>query len=177
VPLTDSQVGMIGEHLLCAHLVHGSDGALDVFRPSVDDDHRDLAVGRRGAVRTAYVQVKTSRGPDAKGRILAAARWPKGSVYEHPAYLYAVVVVSGVAIVSSWLVPSADFNRLAYHEMAGPRHVRLIMQAYLEREDRWAPFRLPPEQLGADLLGRLDNLAASNLLLTLPPRGAESMGG
>jgi hypothetical protein len=174
MPLTDSQVGMIGEHLLCANLVHGSDGALDVFRPSVDDDHRDLAVGRRGAIGTAYVQVKTSRGPDAKGRILAAARWPKDSVYEHPAYLYAVLVVSGVAITNSWVVPSPDFNRLAYREAAGPRHVRLIMEAYLEREDRWAPFRLPPQRLGADLLERLDDLAAARLLLTLPPRMART---
>ena len=170
MPLTDSQVGMIGEHLLCAYLVQGSDGSLDVFRPSVDDDHRDLAVGRRGGIPTAYMQVKTSRGPDARGRILAAARWPKDAVYEHPAYLYAVLVVPRVAITCSWLVPSPDFNRLAYHEAAGPAHVRLIMEAYVEREDRWAPFRLPPPDLGSRLLERLDSLASANLRLTRPPR-------
>jgi hypothetical protein len=85
-----------------------------------------------------------------------------------------VLVVSGVAIAHSWVVPSPDFNLLAYHEAAGPRHVRLIMEAYLEREDRWAAFRLPPQRLGADLLERLDNLAASRLLLTLPPRVART---
>src|SRR5262245_17022780 len=156
VPLTDAQVGAIGEQLFCAYAVWTSDGLLEAFRPVVDEDHVDVALRRRDVPGwIAFVQVKTTL--TRKARFEARTTYPAGAVLEDDAFLYALLQLEGPAIERCWLVPSAEFNRLATRGRAGEGHVQLVAWVHTNQQDAWSPFQVPPELIGQ----RLEALIAS----------------
>jgi hypothetical protein len=134
-----------------------SDGELELFTPVADDDHVDATAGRRGGVPAIAIQVKTAREVDRNGSVEATADYPLGRVREHPAFLYAVLLLTSVRIESAWLVPSPDFNRLAYRRTAGDREI-LEFRGDPSRDDRYSIFRVPPLELGPRLLTVIDSL-------------------
>jgi hypothetical protein len=87
----------------------------------------------------------------------AKASYPPGSVRQHPAFLYAVVLLSSVTIDAIWLVPSPDFNRLVYRTVSRGKEV-LEFRAYPSREDKFSNFRVPPLEVGPRLLAIIDSL-------------------
>lgn len=157
--LTSLRKGLMGEHLLMAALALSSDGMLEMFRPDVDDDHVDMAAGRRGLSPELKIQVKTALTVNRKGLVVARAAFSSGEVIEHPRLIYGIVYVVGVCIATGWIVPSVDFNRLAYRG-AGKRGkgVELQFMAHPTRVDAWARFRCQPTELGPRMLALIDGL-------------------
>src|SRR5579859_2584559 len=112
--LTSTQTGLAGEQQFASCVMLTSNGALELFKPMVDDDHTDLATGRRGAVPALAIQVKTALSVDRHGLVVARAAFPSGEAREHPRFIYGIIRILEAAIATGWIVPSADFNRLAY---------------------------------------------------------------
>ena len=152
-------LGRAGELALALYGLVTSDGELALFTPVADDDHVDATGGRRGGIPAIAIQVKTSRDVDKSGQVEARASFPAGHVREHPAFIYAVLLLDldSVTIAASWLVPSADFNRLAYRNVDGARE-SLSLRAYPTRDDACSKFRVPPLELGPRLLSIIDSL-------------------
>ncbi len=152
-----TQVGRAGELALALYALVSSDGELELFTPVSDDDHVDVTAGRRGGIPALAIQVKTTPRLDANGMVEANAFFDHGRVREHPAFLYAILLMRSVAIEAAWIVPSPDFNRLAYRIV---RHERdaFEFRAYPDRADRWAPYRVDPLKLGPHLLSVIDSL-------------------
>jgi hypothetical protein len=167
-----TQLGRAGELALDLYAIVSSDGELQLFTPVADDDHVDATAGRRGNVPAIAIQVKTVREVDRSGLVEAKAGYPAGQIREHPAFLYAVLLLPSVTIESAWLIPSPDFNRLAYRVAAGDR-VQLEFRAYPSRDDRYTAFRVPPLAIGPRLLAVIDSLPEH-----IPPhvvRGVEGL--
>src|SRR5450759_765047 len=118
-----TQLGRAGELALDLYAMVSSDGELQLFTPVADDDHVDATAGRRGSVPAIAIQVKTVREVDRTGLVEAKADYRVGQIREHPAFLYAVLLLPSVTIESAWLVPSTDFNRIAYHVASGDREI------------------------------------------------------
>lgn len=116
-----SQVGRAGELALTLAALVTSDGQVELFAPVVDDDHVDLVASVRGGLPALAIQVKTAAHLDAAGEVEARASYPAGEVREHPRFVYAVLLLEGVEIGACWLVPSPDFNRLAYRQVSAGR--------------------------------------------------------
>ena len=152
-----TQLGRAGELALDLYAMVSSDGELQLFTPVADDDHVDATAGRRGDVPAIAIQVKTVREVDRGGLVEAKADYPVGHIREHPAFLYAVLLMPSVAIESAWLIPSPDFNRIAYRVAAGDR-VQLEFRADPARDDRYSTFRVPPLEIGPRLLTVIDSL-------------------
>jgi hypothetical protein len=152
-----TQVGRAGELALALYAMVTSDGELQLFTPVADDDHVDATAGRRGGVPAIAIQVKTTPGVDRTGLAEAKADYPVGRIREHPAFLYAVLLLSSVTIETLWLVPSPDFNRIAYRTKSGNRE-RLEFRGDPLREDRYSTFRVPPLEIGPRLLAIIDSL-------------------
>ena len=153
MPLSDTQVGRSGEQLLAAIATLTSDGELEFYRPETDDDHRDLEVGRKGHLGAAYVQVKTRRqvGPD--GYLRVHVEFPTGQPIDHPAFIYAVLLIDQTGIEAAWLVASPDFNRLAEQSRNSAGILQLNFYAHpANPDDRWASYRYAASQLGPALL-------------------------
>jgi hypothetical protein len=149
-----------------------SDGELQLFTPVADDDHIDATAGRRGGVPAIAIQVKTAGALDRSGLVEATANYPVGHVREHRAFLYAVLLLASVRIDAAWLLPSPDFNRLAYRRTAGDREI-LEFRGDPIREDRYSTFRVPVLEIGPQLLSAIDSLEEA-IPLHLA-RGAEGL--
>jgi hypothetical protein len=152
-----TQLGRAGELALDLYAMVSSDGELELFSPIADDDHVDATAGRRGGVPAIAIQVKTVRALDRDGLVEAKADYPAGHVREHPAFLYAVLMLPSVAIEAAWLVPSPDFNRIVYRVAVGDR-VRLEFRGDPSREDRFSSFRVQALEIGPRLLAVIDAL-------------------
>jgi hypothetical protein len=153
-----TQLGRAGELALDLYAMVSSDGELQLFTPVADDDHVDATAGRRGSVPAIAIQVKTVREVDRTGLVEAKADYRVGQIREHPAFLYAVLLLPSVTIESAWLVPSPDFNRIAYHVASGDREI-LEFRADPSRDDHYSTFRVPPLEIGPRLLAVIDSLA------------------
>lgn len=153
MPMSDVQAGVLGESLLTAYCLRTTDGELEIFRPASDDDHRDFEVNRKSGFGGLWVQVKTAIRTN-RGRVLAHTTFRSAPLAD-PRFVYAVLYVPELTIDASWLVRSDDFNRLAYAEPEKGGGTGLTFEAYLDRNDAWARFRVPPDQLGPALLSLL----------------------
>lgn len=158
-----TQQGRVGELALALYAMVSTDGALELFTPVSDSDHVDVTAGRHGGIPAIAVQVKTTPRLDGNGTVEARAVYAKGHLREHPAFLYVVLLMSSIAIEHAWVVPSPDFNRLAYDIEDGKTEV-LEFHAYADREDKWTPYQVAAMDIGPHLLGVIDSLTE-----TIPP--------
>ncbi|HEV2033052.1 MAG TPA: hypothetical protein VGU71_02465 [Candidatus Dormibacteraeota bacterium] len=152
-----TEVGRAGELAMALYAMVSSDGELQLFTPVADDDHVDATAGRRGGVPAIAIQVKAAPKVDRSGSVEARASYPVGRVREHPAFLYAVLLLSSVTIKSAWIIPSPDFNRIAYRHTASRREI-LEFRGNPVRDDRYSTFRVPPLEIGPRLLAVIDSL-------------------
>ncbi len=157
--LTATQRGTAGEQLFAACVTLSSAGDLELFKPLTDDDHTDITAGRRGKVPALAIQIKAALTLDRQSLAVARMAYPDGKPREHPAFLYAILYVAEASVDTAWVVPSADFNRLAYRG-AGRRGkgIELQFMASPTRDDRWAAFRCGRLDLGPRLIARIDSL-------------------
>src|SRR5260370_14058665 len=155
--MAKTELGRAGELAVALYWMVSSDGELQLFTPVADDDHVDATAGRRGGVPAIAIQVKTAREVDRNGLVEAKADYPAGHVREHPAFLYAVLLLSSVSIQSAWLIPSPDFNRIAYRNTAGDREI-LEFRGDPLRYHRYSGFPVPPLEIGPRLLTMIDSL-------------------
>jgi hypothetical protein len=164
--LTATQRGTAGEELFAACVTLTSDGDLELYKPLTDDDHTDISAGHRGKVPAVAIQIKTALKIDRQGFAVARMAFPEGKAREHPAFLYAIVYVIDATIQTAWIVPSADFNRLAYRG-AGRRGkgIELQFMASPTRIDKWSGFRCGRPEVGSRLTSLIDALPAGP-----PPR-------
>jgi len=132
-----TELGRAGELAIALYSIVSSDGELQLFTPVADDDHVDATAGRRGGMPAIAIQVKTARDVDRNGLVEAKADYPAGRVREHPAFLYAVLLLTSVTVECVWLIPSPDFNRIAYRRTAGEREI-LEFRGDPLRDDRYA---------------------------------------
>lgn len=135
-----TQIGRAGELALALYAMVSSNGDLEMFTPVADDDHVDATAGRRRGLPAIAIQVKTAPTVDKDGLAEAKASYPAGKVREHPAFLYAVLLLKSVTIEALWLVPSPDFNRLVYVTTARGKEI-LEFRAHPSRQDKFAEFR------------------------------------
>lgn len=109
-------------------------------------------VGRRDEPGTFYVQVKTADRLTGKGLVQAHAKFARDlPPLEDPAFVYAVILLSGIGIGRLWVVPSAEFNRLAYRATTPTGELELHFRARPEGGDAWAPHLVDPHDLAARL--------------------------
>jgi hypothetical protein len=111
-------LGTLVELMVEAEILAGSGGRLISSRLEPDVDHRDLVVAEVGGYGALWLQVKGTTHPDREGRVVAFANYPADAIPESARLLYLVCLLDlqQHLLARLWLVPSADFNRLAYRE-------------------------------------------------------------
>jgi hypothetical protein len=158
--LEGSALGALVELMVEAEILAGSGGRLLPSRVEPDVDHRDIVVAEVGGFGALWLQVKGTTHPDSQGRIVAFANYPVHAIPENARLLYLVglVDVEQHLLARTWLVPSADFNRLAYRERSPrPGRVTLQFSCIAKGDPRWDRFEVPRLELGA----RLEPLVAA----------------
>ena len=153
--LEGTTLGTLVELMVEAEILAGSDGRLIPSRMEPDVDHRDIVVAEVGGFGSLWLQVKGTTHPDSEGRIVAFANYPINAIPESSRLLYLVCLlhVEQHLLARTWLVPSADFNHLAYRERS-PRAGRVTLQfsCLASGDGRWDRFEVPRLDLGARLV-------------------------
>ncbi len=158
-----------------AEILAGSDGRLVPSKMEPDVDHRDLFVTDVGGFGALWIQVKGSAHADREGRVVAFANYPVDAIPESARLLYIVCLadLEQHLLARLWLVPSADFNRLAYRER-DERQGRVTLQfsCLASGDPRWDAFEVPRLELGRRLepLVRHAGPATSGELMALRER-------
>ena len=140
-----------------AEILAGSEGRLIPSRMEPDVDHRDLVVADVGGFGALWLQVKGTAHQDGEGRVVAFANYRVDGIPESERLLYLVCLVDleQHMLARLWLIPSADFNRLAYRERDGdPARVTLQFSCRSRGDERWGSF----EVQRLELAGRLEPL-------------------
>lgn len=157
--LTNTQKGLAGEQIFGALVMLSSAGELELFKPIVDDDHTDIAIGRRGMVPALAIQVKSAFTLNRKNLAVAKMTFPEGKARQHPRFVYAILFVQNLSVEAAWIVRCTDFNRLASR---GPgtrgKGLELIFWASPTRDDKWATFRCNRFELGRKLMSVIESL-------------------
>ena len=152
--LDGSVLGSLVELMVEAEILAGSSGRLIPSRIEPDVDHRDLVVADVGGFGALWLQVKGTTHPDREGRIVAFANYPADAIPESPRLLYLVclVDVEQHLLARLWLVPSEDFNRIAYRERdARPGRVSLQFSCLAVGDPKRDRFEVARLDLGARL--------------------------
>lgn len=152
--LDGSTLGTLVELMVRADILAGSDGRLIPSRFEPDVDHRDLIVADVGGYGALWLQVKGTTHLDKEGRIVAFANYPAEAIPESARLLYLVCLLDlqQHLIARLWLVPSADFNRLAYREHSSrPGRVDLQFSCRAAGDERWDRFEVPRLELAVKL--------------------------
>ena len=158
--LEGTALGTLVELMVEAEVLAGSEGRLLPSRVEPDVDHRDIVVAEVGGFGALWLQVKGTTHPDGEGRIVAFANYPLDAIPESARLLYLVCLldVTQHLLARTWLVPSADFNQLAYRERSKRAgRVTLQFSCVAAGDARWDRFEVPRLELGA----RLEPLVAA----------------
>jgi hypothetical protein len=149
-----STFGTLIELMVRAEILAGSEGRLIPSRVDPDVDHRDLVVAEIGGYGALWLQVKGTIHPDREGRFVAMASYRVDAIPESARLLYLVCVLDPDqhVLARTWLVPSADFNRLAYREHdKRVGRVNLQFSCVASGDASWDQFEVPRLELGARL--------------------------
>jgi hypothetical protein len=168
--LEGTTLGTLVELMVEAEILAGSEGRLIPSRVEPDVDHRDIMVAEVGGYGAMWLQVKGTTHPDSEDRIVAFANYSVGAIPESVRLFYLVCLldVREHVLARIWLVPSADFNRLAYREhSARAGRVTLQFSCLASGDPRWDRFEVPRLALGA----RLEPIVSA-----LGPAKADEMG-
>jgi len=158
--LDGSTLGTLVELMVRAEILAGSDGRLIPSRFEPDVDHRDLIVADVGGYGAIWLQVKGTTHLDKEGRVVAFANYATDAIPENSRLLYLVCLLDlhQHLLARLWLVPSADFNRLAYREHSSRAgRVDLQFSCRASGDDRWGRFEVPR----LDLASRLEPLVGA----------------
>lgn len=152
--LEGSTLGTLVELMVEAEILAGSGGRLIPSRLEPDVDHRDLVVAEVGGYGALWLQVKGTTHPDREGRVVAFANYPADAIPESARLLYLVCLLDlqQHLLARLWLIPSADFNSLAYREhSARAGRVTLQFSCRAGGDERWDPFQVPRLELATRL--------------------------
>lgn len=152
--LEGSTLGTLVELMVRAEILAGSEGRLIPSRFEPDVDHRDLIVADVGGYGALWLQVKGTTHPDKEGRVVAFANYPADAIPESARLFYLVCLLDleQHVLARLWLVPSADFNRLAYREHSSrPDRITLQFSCLAAGDERWDQFEVPRLKLAAQL--------------------------
>ena len=165
--LEGTALGTLVELMVEAEILAGSDGRLIPSRMEPDVDHRDLVVADVGGFGALWIQVKGSAHPDHEGRVVAFANYRTDAIPESPRLFYLVCLMDleQHLLARLWLIPSADFNRLAYRERDAhhPERITLQFSCRAEGDERWEEFEVQRLKLGGALEPLVHAVGPTNL--------------
>ena len=167
--LEGSTLGTLVELMVRAEILAGSDGRLIPSRFEPDVDHRDLIVADVGGYGAIWLQVKGTTHPDKEGRVVAFANYSADAIPESTRLFYLVCLLDleQHLLARLWLVPSADFNRLAYREHSSRAgRVTLQFSCLAAGDERWDRFEVPRLELASvfePLVGALGGASLDEL--------------
>jgi hypothetical protein len=146
MPLSESRKGKVVETLIAAYLILGSDGAVNVSTPLVDDEGVDLVLNLSGEPKHLLLQVKSRFILTKKHTFRANIR---RASFKEREDLYLLFVFydkeeDGLGR-TMWLVPSREFKDKTKNQSEERRFI--VFSSRFNSNDMWKNYRLDKTDL------------------------------
>lgn len=139
-PMTQTQIGTIGEVTVAAQLMLGSEGRFSPFLPFADDDGIDLIVYDKvtGASLPVQVKARTSAKLGKSDTILFDVRRKTFSDHDGAFLLAILLDMTAGLIQRAWLIPMSELGSVA---RVGAEKLSITPSAKEGSQDRYTAFR------------------------------------
>ena len=159
IKISSKQKGDIAENRVAEIITLGSKGQLTCYTPNSDDDGIDLVVNPKGTIEPLFMQIKSRFGLQ-KGRFVQNVG--KTTFNSNP-YFYLLFIYfsqDSLEVEKLWLVPSMDFETVAYDKSAGKNYKSFyrISAGIKSQKDKWAGYSIDKAELGSSLQSLIKKL-------------------
>src|SRR5207248_962952 len=156
--LPNKLMGYVIECLVEAYVLLGAGGQLTTARPDSDVDHKDFIVDLLGGFQSIYLQVKGSANLHKHRTLEVCVDYANHKVMADPRllYVFGFLDIKSMSLTRIWLVPAADFRRLAPRTTLRNGRTRYTFQA--GKTGKWARYEIEPLSLGAHLVRYVHDL-------------------
>ena len=156
--LPNKLMGYVIECLVEAHILLGAGGRLTTARPDSDVDHKDFIVDLLGGFQSIYLQVKGSANLRKHGMVEVCVEYSHNKVMADPrlVYIFCFLDIKSMSLTRMWLIPAADFRRLA--PKTALRNGRTQYTFMAGNTGKWARYEIDPLSVGKQLVKYIDQL-------------------
>ncbi|RPF54432.1 hypothetical protein [Aquisalibacillus elongatus] len=152
--ISSKQKGDITESRVAELITLGSRGQLTCYTPSSDDDGIDIIVNAKGEFNTLYIQVKSRFNLNKKKRFVTNIGCKTFKSHSSFYIIFMYFSPKDLEVETVWLIPSKDFEQLAYLISEGKSHKSSYRFAANPKSeiDKWAKYKVDKSQLGQQIL-------------------------
>lgn len=158
--ISSKQKGAISENRASEIITLSSRGRLTCYTPNSDDDGIDLIVNPKETFKPLFIQVKSRFILQKTGQFIQNVG--KNTFIADKSFylLFIYFNKETLEIDTLWLLPSIDFEKIAYEKGAGETYKSFFRFSANPKSsiDRWAKFTVDKNELGQKLLNIIDNL-------------------
>jgi hypothetical protein len=150
----DKLWGAVAEALVAAYAMISAAGKLTSYRPFTDVDGKDIIIDLAGGFRDIYAQVKCTMGLNRNRRFGGTVRLRRDLIAVDPKFVYIFTVLdrAKMELTRIWVVPAADFYRLAYRTTLSKGIVQFNFDCRETGDTKWSEFEVTREALGPKLV-------------------------
>jgi hypothetical protein len=158
--ISTKQKGYITENRASEIITLSSNGRLTCYTPNSDDDGIDLIVNPKGTFNPLFIQVKSRFKLQKTGQFIQNVQ-EKTFVADKIFYLLLIYFnKETLEIDKLWLLPSLEFQDIAYKQKSGKRYKSFYRFSANPRsnKDKWSMFIVDKADLGKEILHLINGL-------------------
>lgn len=158
--ISSKQKGDIIENRTSEMITLSSKGRLTCYTPNSDDDGIDLIVNPRNEFKPLFIQIKSRFVLQKSGRFIQNVGKNTFSANEMFYLMFVYFNQSTLEVERIWLVPSVDFEKLAFDKKEGETYKSFyrINAGMANSKDKWSPYVVDKADLGSKLQNIIDEL-------------------
>jgi hypothetical protein len=158
--ISTKQKGDITENRASEIITLSSRGRLTCYTPNSDDDGIDLIVNPKTSFKPIFIQVKSRFKLQKSGQFIQNVGVKTFLADQSFYILFVYFNKETLEIDKLWLLPSIDFQKIAYEKKAGEKYKSFFRfsASPKSKNDRWAKYSIDKSDLGDKLLEIIETI-------------------
>lgn len=151
------QKGQIIENRIAEIITLSSNGNLTCYTPNTDDDGIDLILNPKLKFQPLFIQVKGRFVLNGKATFIQNVGLKTFAVNKVFYLIFVYFNQVSLEVETLWLIPSEDFERIAYLKAAGKTYKSFYRFAANPKsnKDKWCQYRVEKSDIGQKLLNAI----------------------
>lgn len=152
--ISSKQKGYISENRASEIITVSSNGMLTCYIPSSDDDGIDIIVNLRNSFNPLFIQVKSRFNLSKSGQFQQNVGTKTFLANQNFFLLFLYFGSKSLEIEKLWLIPSIDFERIAFEKKAGKTYKSFFRFSANPKSlsDRWSKYSIEKSEIGNELI-------------------------
>lgn len=160
INISSKQKGSITENRAIEMITLTSQGRLTCYSPNSDDDGIDIIVNPKASFKPLFIQVKSRFILQKSGRFIQNVGKQTFTSHENFYILFIYFNQTTLEVEKLWLIPSVDFEALAYDKKEGSTYNSFYRfnAGPNSTKDKWSNYIVDKANLGLSLIQIIDEV-------------------